>query len=208
MGELAVDMFVTIDGVAQSPGSPDEDREAGFPYGGWQAPFLDPESGEYITKEIERNEALVLGRKTYDIFSSYWPNAPAGPISNKLNAMPKYVASRTRKDVPWRNSQLIRDDVAKEVPRIKQKHREVHVIGSLDLVQTLLKHELVDRLNLWVYPIVLGKGKRLFADGTVPTAFRLTTSRAFPKGAVLLSYARGGKPIFGDMSQEAAAAKA
>lgn len=204
MGELVVNMFVTLDGVIQSPGAPKEDTGGGFTHGGWQGPYLDEESGELITKDIEHIDALVLGRKTYDIFAAFWPKAPRDAISTKLNSVPKYVASRTLKKVDWQNSSLIRGDVATEIPRIKQKHREVHMIGSANLVQTLLKQDLVDRYTLWVYPVILGSGKKLFADGAAPTALELVKSATFSKGAVMLQYKRVGKPTYVDIAAQAA----
>lgn len=201
MGQLFVDMFVTLDGVIQGPGAPKEDLEGGFKHGGWQAPYLDEESDKLITEDIERIDALLLGRKTYDIFAAYWPKANKDmQIAAKLNSVPKYVASRTLKKVDWNNSTLINGDVAEGVARIKQKYSEVHVIGSGNLVQTLLKHDLVDKLNLWVYPVILGSGKRLFAQGAIPAALRLVKSAVFSKGAVLLTYERAGKPTYGDLS--------
>lgn len=202
MGNVVVDMFTTLDGVIQGPGSPTEDTGGGFNQGGWQAPYLDEESAELITRNIERTDALLLGRKTYDIFASYWPNAPKDPISTKLNAVPKYVASRTLKQVDWHNSSLIKGNMADEVPKITQEHGEVHVIGSANLVQTLLRHDLVDRFNLWVYPVILGEGKRLFVQGAMPSALELVRSATFSKGAVLLEYRRVGKPTYGDMTVE------
>lgn len=204
MGELIVNMFVTLDGVIQGPGAPREDTESGFKHGGWQGPYSDEESGELITKNVDRIDALVLGRKTYDILAGYWPKAPAGPISTKLNSVPKSVASRTLKKVDWQNSFLIKGDVANEIPKIKQMYREVHVIGSANLAQTLLKHDLVDRYNLWVYPVILGSGKKLFADGAAPTALELVKYATFRKGAVMLQYKRVGKPTYVDMSASTA----
>jgi dihydrofolate reductase len=201
MGQLIVSEFVTLDGVMQAPGGPEEDTESGFEHGGWQAPLIDAESGGLMTKDIQRMDALLLGRKTYDIFASYWPKA-TGDIADKLNNAPKFVASRSRRKLEWNKSTLIQGDLSKEVARIKQKHGEVHVIGSGDLVQTLLRHDLVDRLNLWVYPLLLGTGKRLFGEGTVPAGLRLAGSKAFPKGAIHLVYERAGKPKYGDMSVE------
>jgi dihydrofolate reductase len=201
MGELVVNMFTSLDGVLQGPGAPDEDREEGFEYGGWQAPYLDEESGKVITDHIAGLEALLLGRKTYEIFAAYWPQQPAeNPIAARLNGAPKYVASRTLDTVGWTNSKLIEGDVAEAVARVKGEFGRVDVIGSGNLVQTLLRNDLVDRLNLWVYPVLLGSGKRLFAEGTVPTALRLVESAAFSKGAVLLTYERAGKPTFGSMA--------
>jgi dihydrofolate reductase len=146
-------------------------------------------------------EALLLGRKTYETFAAYWPQAAADdPIAARLNSAPKYVASRTLDSVEWTNSRLIEGDVADAVAGLKREHGQIDVIGSGNLVQTLLRHDLVDRLNVWVYPVLLGNGKRLFADGTVPTALRLVESATFPKGAVLLAYQSTGKPTYGSMA--------
>src|SRR5829696_6110933 len=201
LGELVVNMFTSLDGVLQGPGAPDEDREGEFAYGGWQAPYLDEESGKVITDNIAGLEALLLGRKTYEVFAAYWPQQPAeNPIAVRLNSAPKYVASRTLGTVGWANSKLIHGDVAEAVARVKGEFGRLDVIGSGNLVQTLLRNELVDRLNLWVFPVLLGSGKRLFAEGTVPTALRLVESVTFPKGAVQLTYERAGKPTFGSMA--------
>ncbi len=201
MGELVVDTFLTLDGVMQAPGGSDEDREEGFQYGGWQAPVADDESGQVIMEQIQSTDALLLGRKTYQIFAGYWPKAPADdPIAAHLNNVTKYVASHTMTTVEWTNSRLIEGDVAAAVKRMKEGHNEIHVIGSGNLVQTLLREELVDRFNLWVYPLLLGSGKRLFADGTIPTALHLVESKTFPKGAVLLTYRWAGKPTFANMA--------
>src|SRR5436309_1701060 len=203
MGKLFVSEFVTLDGVMQAPGGPKEDVEGGFKHGGWQALYLDEESGNLITQDIGRMDALLLGRKTYEIFAAYWPTATSNKeIADKLNSAPKFVASRSRRKLEWNNSTLIQGDLPHEVARIKQKHGQVHVIGSGNLVQTLLRHDLIDRFNLWVYPLLLGTGKRLFGDGTVPAGLRLTNSQAFPKGAILLMYERAGKPRYGDLSVE------
>ena len=195
MGQLIVSEMVSLDGVMQAPGGAEEDTEGGFKHGGWQAPLLDEESLSLISREIGRMDALLLGRKTYDIFAAYWPKTTTNKeIADKLNNAPKFVASRSRRRLEWNNSTLIQGDLSKEVARIKQKHGEVHVIGSGNLVQTLLRFDLVDRLSLWVYPLLLGTGKRLFGEGTLPTGLRLTSSAAFPKGAIHLAYERAGKP--------------
>jgi dihydrofolate reductase len=200
MGKLIVDQFMTLDGVVQAPGGIEEDRSGNFAYGGWQTPYFDEESGKLIVEEIEKNEALLLGRRTYEIFANYWPKAPAeDPIAKKLNTMPKYVASRTLSRVDWANSTLLGADLRQEIARIKARHGETHVIGSANLVQSLLRERLVDRLNLWVYPLTLGTGKRLFAEGTLPTALELVRSRAFPKGAVLLTYEPRGEPTYANV---------
>lgn len=200
MGELVVSMFVSLDGVLQAPGGPEEDTDDGFEQGGWQAPFFDEASGALITQGIEGMDALLLGRKTYDLFAGYWPNGPEGPIAKKMNSVPKYVASRTLETVEWQNASLIQGDVVDAIPELKGEHGEVRVIGSGNLVQTLLKHDLVDRYELWIYPVILGSGKRLFAEGAIPSALELVDTRSFDKGAVLLAYKRVGKPTYGDLA--------
>ena len=202
MGKLIVNMFVTLDGVMQAPGGPDEDREGGFEHGGWQAPLLDQASGQVSEDQTARSDALLLGRKTSDIFASYWPKATTDlEIAAKLNSMPKYVASKTLDHVEWNNSTLLEGDVKDAVPRLKEQHDEIITFGSAGLIQTLLRHDLIDDLNLWVYPLLLGSGKRLFADGTIPTALRLVHTTAHANGTVQLKYARDGKPTYGNMAQ-------
>ncbi|GAA1805304.1 dihydrofolate reductase family protein [Agromyces neolithicus] len=197
MGTIVADLFVTLDGVYQGPGGPNEDTENGFEFGGWQAPYFDDESGEAIGAGIDTLEALLLGRKTYDIFAGYWPNAPADvPIAKKFNEVPKFVVSHTPFEPTWRGTTVL-TDASTEVAALKQRFGTTRVIGSGDLVKSLLTYDLVDRLNLFVYPIAFGEGKRLFASG-VPAAFTLAAPpRAFPKGAVLLSYDRAGTPVTG-----------
>jgi dihydrofolate reductase len=204
MGELIVTEFVTLDGVAQAPGEPDEDREGGFAHGGWQAPLLDQESGASMFEQASTMDALLLGRKTYEIFAGYWPKAPdAIPFTGLLNGVPKFVASHTLAGpLDWSGSTLLAGDLAEGVAALKDRHDELHVIGSLDLVQSLLRHGLVDRLQLWVYPVLLGDGKRLFGDGTVPTALRLTELVRYPEGTLQLTYETAGEPTYGDMALE------
>ena len=200
MGKLIVHMFMTLDGVIQAPGQLNEDREGGFEYGGWQAVYLDAEAGGQMVADYAKLDALLLGRKTYEIFAPYWSKAPSGnPFTKLLNEKPKYVASRTLTSVDWNNSQLLDADVTISVPVLKEKYEEVHVAGSSDLLQTLLRHELIDRLNIWQYPIVLGKGKRLFDSGTIPAALQLVEAKSFPSGSVLLRYETAGKPTFGNI---------
>lgn len=203
MGIIQVDLFLTLDGVYQAPGGPDEDRAGGFELGGWQGTYFDDESGATIGAGIERIDALLLGRRTYDIFAGYWPeHADADPIAAKFNTVPKFVVSRTLTDPSWEGTTVL-TEVAAEVRALKDRFGEIHVIGSGDLVRTLLREDLVDRLNLLLYPLVLGSGKRVFGDGTVPAAFTLAQPpRAFPKGAVSLVYERAGDPVTGvDVSQ-------
>lgn len=204
MGTLIVTEFVTLDGVAQAPGGPDEDHDGGFAYGGWQAPLVDQESGAVMFEQARSMDALLLGRRTYEIFAGYWPSAPQEiPFTGLLNGVPKYVASRTLTGpLSWQGSTLVGDDLAESITALKGRHDEVHVIGSLDLLQSLLRLGLVDRMNLWVYPLLLGSGKKVFADGTVPTALRLTESVTYPSGAVHLAYETAGVPTYGNLAVE------
>ncbi|MFI7481448.1 dihydrofolate reductase family protein [Kocuria sp. M1R5S2] len=203
MGIIQVNLFLTLDGVYQAPGGPDEDREGGFEFGGWQGAYFDDASGETIGAEIEHLDALLLGRKTYDIFAGYWPaHGDDDPVAAKFNAVPKFVASRTLTDPAWEGTTVL-TDVATEVRALKDRFDQVHLFGSGDLVTTLLREDLVDRLNLLLYPLVLGSGKRIFRDGAAPAAFRLVRPpQSFPKGAISLVYERAGTPVTGvDISQ-------
>ena len=204
MGKLIVTEFVTLDGVAQAPGGPDEDRDGGFSHGGWQAPVADQESGEVIFEQARSMDALILGRRTYEIFADYWPSAPPeSPFTGLLNGVPKYVASRTLAGpLAWPASTLVGDDLVASVIALKERHDEVHVIGSLDLLQSLLRFGLVDRMNLWLYPVLLGSGKQVFAEGTVPTALHLTESVTYPSGTLHLSYETAGVPTYGSFAIE------
>jgi dihydrofolate reductase len=171
MGIIAADLFLTLDGVYQAPGGPDEDRTGGFVFGGWQAPFGDEEAGASIMASIERTDALLLGRRTYDIFAAYWPfQSHDNPVAAKFAAIPKYVVSRTLEHPSWVDTTVLPD--AEAVGRLRDEFDEVHTWGSGELLRSLLAKGLLDRLNLWMYPIALGTGKRLFDTGTVPMTFR------------------------------------
>lgn len=203
-GRIVIDLFSTLDGVQQSPGQPDEDREGGFALGGWQAPLLDDASGEQIAAGIERTDALLLGRKTYDIFAAYWPRQVDGfdsPIARRFNAIPKYVASRGAPELAWRDSYLLGSDLAAEIASLRERHDEVHVIGSIDFSRSLVRAGLFDELNLWLHPIVVGPGKRLFPDDGPPLGLTLLEPpRPTEKGTVLLRYGPGGPVRTGDMA--------
>ena len=200
MGELTVTMFLTLDGVLQGPGGVDEDRDAGFTHGGWQAPFFDDESGQWVFEVYQAADALLLGRRTYDIWSRYWPTGPADSgFTQLINRLPRYVASRSLGEPSWAGTTVLDGDAADAVPRLKEQHDRILVPGSGGLIQTLLRHALVDRLDLFLYPVALGDGKRLFGDGTVPAAFRLEGSQAFAGGAVRLQYAYAGEPTYADI---------
>src|SRR5262249_46718849 len=204
MGQLIVTEFVTVDGVAQAPGGPDEDSSGDFPYGGWQAPYVNADGGENLMfAQASTMDALLLGRRTYEIFAGYWPTAPKEiNFTGLMNRIPKYVASRTlTAPLDWDGASLLEGDIADAVTALKARHEEVHVIGSLDLVQSLLRLGMVDRLQLWVSPVVLGKGKRLFDSGTVPAALRLVDSVVFPNGTLKLDFATAGEPKFGNLGE-------
>jgi dihydrofolate reductase len=199
MGTLTVTEFMTLDGVAQAPGGADEDREGGFAHGGWQMPLVDRESAAVMFEQASAMDALLLGRRTYDIFAAYWPNAPDDiAFKGLLNRLPKYVASRTLSGpLAWRGAQVLDGELPDAVARLRRQHDEIHVIGSLDLVQSLLRHGLVDRLHLWLYPLLLGSGKPVFGAGTVPAQLRLAQSRTSPNGALQLTYELAGAPAYG-----------
>ncbi len=206
-GSIQIDHFTTIDGVAQAPGGPDEDTDGGFAFGGWQAPLIDATVGSQVDDGIQAMDALLLGRRTYDIFAAYWPRHLHGPdsgIAQKFNAIPKYVASRGTPVLEWQDSHLLGDDLAAEVSALRARHREIHVIGSIEFARTLVAENLFDQLNLWVYPIVVGRGKRLFPDDGPAVALDLLSTEApSEKGAVLLRYrSTGSLPATGDMGEE------
>jgi len=202
MGELVVTEFVTLDGVAQAPGGPDEDNDGGFRHGGWQAPLSDREAGGVVFDQARRMDALLLGRRTYEIFAGYWPTASGEvPFTGLLNRVPKYVASRTLAEpLAWHGSTLLAEPVAERITSLKERHDEVHVIGSLNLVQLLLRFGLVDRLNLWLYPLLLGSGKKVFDDGTQPSRLRLVASDTYASGTLHLVYEPVGAPAYGNLA--------
>lgn len=199
-GKLVVCAFLTLDGVMQAPGGPDEDRHDGFEHGGWLVDYYDEKMGEFIDAQFADANALLLGRKTYEIFAGYWPHyEPADdPVATKLNSIRKYVASRTLDAVDWRNSTLLSGDVAAAVEELKNERDDVIMTqGSADLIQTLLSYDLVDEFVLWVFPLVLGEGKRLFGDGTIPTALELTNVETSSTGVQILRYKRAGEIEYG-----------
>lgn len=209
MGKLVVSAFVSLDGVMQAPGGPKEDREGGFEHGGWSVPYADEDLGSIMVEQFAGMESLLLGRKTYEIFAAHWPHItdPNDPVAVKLNAMPKYVASRTLERVEWNNAHLLRGDArgdaADAVAELKERSDgEINVQGSSDLIRTLQRHDLVDVYRLLIEPVVLGTGKRLFEKGTVPAALKLTGARPTGAGAVYCTYERAGKPGYGSFELE------
>jgi len=202
MRQLVVGTFVSLDGVMQAPGGPNEDHEGGFQHGGWLVPFFDEKFGEIMTEWTKRADAYLLGRKTYEIFAGSWPNAtdPADEIATALNTRPKFVATRTLDRLDWNNSIALKGDVAEEVAKLKaQEGGEIQVHGSGNLLQTLLRHDLIDTLRIWQFPVVLGTGKRLFGEGAVPHSFRHVDTQRSTTGAVLNVYERAGNLQYGEV---------
>lgn len=191
MRKVIVSEFLTLDGVMQAPGLPDEDRSGGFEYGGWQTPLMDEEAGALISEGLAATGGFLLGRVTYEIFAGFWPNAPADdPLAQIINRIPKYVASTKLKEpLEWNNSHLIKGDIATAVARLKEEPgRDIRVIGSGQLVQTLMEHDLVDQYDLLIYRIVLGSGKRLFREGGPRLSLRLVDSQTSKAGVLILTY--------------------
>jgi len=195
MRKLIVQTFVTLDGVMQAPGGPGEDDDGGFAYGGWSVDYWDDQMGQVMGEATSRPFAMVLGRRTYDIMAAYWPTAPEEEGAKVFNDATKYVASRSRPDLEaWRNSVLIEGDAADGLAALKHEDGpELQVHGSANLIQTLLRHNLVDEFRLWVFPLVIGSGKRLFADGTVPAGLRLADSKVSSTGVVMGTWQPAGE---------------
>jgi dihydrofolate reductase len=201
MRKLVVSTFLTLDGVMQAPGGPGEDDDGGFAHGGWSVSYWDEQMGEVMGAAMSTPFDLLLGRRTYDIFAAYWPHAPEEAGGKPLNDATKYVASRGRPTLEWSRSVLIEGDAAEGVAALKQEEGpELQVHGSGNLVQTLLHHQLVDEFRLWVFPVVLGAGKRLFADGTVPAGLRLVTSTVSSTGVVIGTYEPAGEIVTGSFA--------
>ncbi|MHB9858061.1 dihydrofolate reductase family protein [Streptomyces sp. YIM S03343] len=201
MGKLVSTVFVTLDGVYQAPGGPQEDTSGGFTQGGWSFVYGDDDFGRFVTDVFSRSGAYLLGRRTYDIFASYWPKMtdPADPIASKLNSLPKYVASSTLTDPSWAGTTVLNGDLTKEVTGIKEHtDGELQVHGSGALVRSLLALDLVDTLHLLTFPVVLGAGRLLFPAGTVPTAFRHTGGSVTARGVSIQTYDVAGRPEYGD----------
>jgi dihydrofolate reductase len=193
MRKIVVFSMVSLDGVMQAPGGPEEDTSGGFKYGGWTFPYVDPSFGDTINQELSVPFDLLLGRKTYEIFASYWPKH-TGPIADPFNKARKYVVSHNAPDLSWKESTLIRGDVVAQLKALKNSDGAMlQVHGSSVMIQTLLQNDLVDELRLRIFPVTLASGKRLFADGTIPAAFELIDSSALPSGVILANYKRAGE---------------
>jgi dihydrofolate reductase len=183
--------FITLDGVIQAGGGPEEDTSGGFTYGGWQVPYSDEVLDTVMSKQLSLPFDLLLGRKTFEIWAPYWPqHADFWP---GVMTATKYVASNTRTSSEWQPSVFLSGDIAEKVRQLKQQSGpDLHVYGSANLLQTLMKHDLVDEFWLKIYPLTLGSGKRLFVDGTIPAAFKVTESQVSPNGIIIVNYARAG----------------
>jgi dihydrofolate reductase len=202
MRKLVVNTFLTLDGVMQAPGGPEEDPAGGFAYGGWSVNYWDEIMGELMGRVMGKPFDLVLGRKTYEIFAAYWPHATEEQGAKPLNDAKKYVASRTLESLEWANSVLIEGDVAEGVAALKNEDGpELQVHGSANLIQTLLSHQLIDQFNLWIFPVVVGQGKRLFEDGTVPSGLRLVDSTVSTTGVLIGTYVPAGEIQTGTFAQ-------
>jgi dihydrofolate reductase len=207
MRKLIVLTFITLDGVMQAPGGPEEDTTGGFKYGGWTAGYWDDVLGGVMGEQMAGPFDLLLGRKTYEIFAAYWPymksDNPNYQIADKFNSAQKYVASRTLKELGWSNSRLIKGDLVQEIKKLKEQNGpELQIYGSGNLIQTFLKHDLVDEFRLKIFPITLGIGKRLFSEGTIPASFKLIDSKTSTTGVIVANYERAGNVKTGSFALE------
>lgn len=198
MRKLTVLEHISLDGVIQAPSGTDEDRSGGFAYGGWASSYSDPILDALVKRQLDLPVDLLLGRKTFEMWSLYWPQH--GDIWPRINQATKYVASRTMTSHTWQTSVFLNGDVAEEVAEIKQQQGpDLHVWGSSNLLQTLLKHDLVDEFWLMIFPVTVGSGKRLFGEGTIPAAFKVTEGQVTPSGVIVMTYARAGALTTGNL---------
>lgn len=195
MRKLVVLSFISLDGVMQAPGGPEEDTSGDFKYGGWTVPYFDDFSGNIMGEQMSMPFDLLLGRKTYDIFANYWPKQSSdNPVTDPFNKATKYVVSHEQIDLIWEKSQLISGDIVSQLKELKAEDGPMlQVHGSGEMIQTLLKNDLVDELWLKIFPVTLGKGKHLFADGVMPAAFELVESQISPTGVIFANYKRAGE---------------
>jgi dihydrofolate reductase len=201
---LTINTFLTLDGVMQAPGGPEEDPSGGFEHGGWSFPYADDDMGRIVSGWFEDADAFLLGRRTYDIFASYWPRVtdPADVVATKLNSQPKYVVSTTLESPSWQHTTVIRSNLAEEVRRLKSQHgNELQVHGSGHLAKTLMAEGLIDEYRLWIYPVVLGSGRQLFGDG-IAGAMRLVDTTTTRSGIIVATYLPDGAPRHGSFALE------
>jgi dihydrofolate reductase len=202
MRELVVNTFLTLDGVMQAPGGPEEDPSGGFEHGGWSFGYWDEQMQGMMGESMSKPFDLVLGRKTYEIFAAHWPHTD-DPGADVLNNATKHVASTTLDELDWENSNLIEGEVPEGIRALKaQDGPELQVHGSANLIQTLLEHGLVDEFRVWIFPVVLGTGKRLFDGGTVPDGLELASSQAFSTGVIMATYRTGAEIKYGSFAAE------
>jgi dihydrofolate reductase len=203
MRKLIVSIFLTLDGVMQAPGGPEEDTDDDFSLGGWSVNYWDEMMGDVMGEAMSMPFDLVLGRKTYDIFAAHWPNATDDPGAKPLNDATKYVASRSRPALGWSRSVLIEGDAADGIAALKKEDGpELQVHGSGNLIQTLMRNNLVDEYHLWVFPVVIGSGKRLFSDGAIPSALKLVDNKVSTTGVVIGTYEPAGEIVTGSFALE------
>jgi dihydrofolate reductase len=214
MRKIVVAAFISLDGVMQAPGGPEEDPSGGFKYGGWTVPYWDDAIGGVLGETFSKPFDLLLGRKTYDIFAAYWPNFEADPsagsveavstqVAKTFNAATKYVATHAPNTLSWQNSRSLGDDIVATLRGVKKSDGPILLVqGSSNLIQTLLANDLIDEFRLLIYPLLLGNGKRLFGEGTIPVAFKQTRSTTAPNGVVSVNYQRAGEVQTGSFASE------
>ncbi|MGH9182712.1 MAG: dihydrofolate reductase family protein [Acidimicrobiales bacterium] len=203
MRRLVVNTFLSLDGVMQAPGGPEEDPTGGFTLGGWSVNYWDEVMGQVMDESMSRPAELLLGRKTYEVFAAHWPHVTDDPAAGHLNSIPKHVASTTLDKVEWNNSTLIEGDVSDYVTNLKnQDGPEIQVHGSWNLIQTLLEHDLVDEFRMWTFPVLLGSGKRLFGEGTIPAGLKALDVKTSSTGVVMATYERAGEIDVGSFALE------
>lgn len=205
---LTATEFLTIDGVMQSPGAPEEDPRDGFDLGGWLPPYFDEETGQYMNEVFDQADAFLLGRQTYEAMAAFWPSVdePGNRVASQLNSLPKYVVTSTLTDLSWPGSVPVSGDIAAKVAELKRAPgKELQIHGSGALVRSLMRQDLIDAYRLVIFPVVLGRGQRLFADGVPPTEMRLTGTRATGRGVAMHTYEAAGRPSFGTVLPEPAA---
>lgn len=195
MRKIIILEFMTLDGVIQAPGGPEEDTSGNFKFGGWTAPYFDEFAGKVMGQQMAGAFDLLLGKKTYDIFAAYWPNQTTdNPVTEPFNAAHKYVLSHTQFNATWKETTVISDDVVNKLKQLKlEDGPDLHVYGSANMIQTLFKNDLIDELWLKIFPITLGGGKKLFAEGTIPAAFAVTDCKTSPLGVIFANYKRAGE---------------
>ena len=203
MRKLVVNTFITLDGIIQAPGGPEEDPTGGFKYGGWSVNYWDEMMGQIMGNFMSKPFDLLLGRKTYEIFAAHWPDNKDDPTADLLNEAKKYVVSKSLNKTEWNNSFLIKDHVASEIRKLKDKNGpEIQVHGSGNLIQTLIKENLVDEFRLWIFPVLIGKGKRLFGEGTYASNLKLTDTKSSTTGVIISTYVPGGNLKTGSFALE------